>query len=370
MIRVLHVLAALNDGGVESMLKSYYELFDQESIKFDFIVFEKEKGMFEDYFLSKGSKIYHITPKKENFIKSNKELKRIIKQGNYDIIHCHQNRSNVFPLHYARKYKINNRISHSHAFVQIKSLKEKIAKNIYSYIIEKNATKLYACSSLAAEWLYSKKNKDKVVIINNAINLKKFKYDSNIRKEIREKYNLSKKIVIGCVARLHYQKNHLFLIDIYNELHNINNNYTLFLVGSGTEEEKIKNKVKKLNLEDNVIFAGNCNNVNELLQSFDIFVLPTTSEGLGISLIESQVSGLTTITSENIVPKETNVTPNIHYISLEKTAREWAEEIDLIYKDRNRRKDYIEEISKKGFDIIQEAHKLENNYKEMVRNNE
>ncbi len=369
MIKVLHVLAALDGGGVECMLKNYYEHFNQENLKFDFVVFEKKKGMLEDYFISKGSKIFHITRKKENFIKSNLEIRKIIKNGDYDIIHCHQNRSNIIPLYYAYKYKIKNRICHSHNAIINNSLKEKISKRIFSHFLEKFSTKLFACSGMAANWLYSEKNQNNVVIINNAIELKKFEYNSEIREKIREKYNLKDRVVLGCVARLHPQKNHKFLIDIFKEALKINSNCTLFLAGSGIDEKLIKSKVKDCGLENKVIFAGNCKNVNELLQGFDIFILPTLFEGLGISLIESQVSGLLTITSKDVVPIETNVTPKIHYISLEKSASEWAKEINNLYKNNNTRKNYTDEISKKGFDINSEAKKLENIYLNMVKEN-
>lgn len=367
MIKILHVLAALDGGGVECMLKNYYENFDCENIKFDFIVFEKGKGMLEEYFLSKGSKIFHITPKKENFIKSNLELKKIIKNGQYDIIHCHQNRSNIIPLYYAHKYKIKNRICHSHSASIIKSFKEKMIKNVFSYYIEKYATKLFACSNMAAKWLYSKKVQEKVTIINNAIELKRFEYNSKIRNNIREKYKLDNKIVVGCVARIHPQKNHKFLIDIFNELHKINSNYYLFLAGDGVDKELIENKVKEYGLQNDVLFAGNCNNVNELLQAFDIFALPTLFEGLGISLIESQVSGLLTITSKDVVPEETNVTKQIHYIPLEKTAKEWANEIELLYSKENERISYTDKIASQGFNIYNEANKLEKLYIDMVK---
>lgn len=370
MIKVLHVLAALNDGGIESMLKSYYEYFDSNNIQFDFIVFEKDKGILEDFFTSKGSKIYHISPKRDSFIKSNNELKMIIKNGKYDIIHCHQNRSNIFPLYYAKKYKIKNRISHAHNAMPLNSLKEKLLKSICSYLIEKYSTELFACSKLASSWLYSKKSQKKVVIINNAINLENFRYNKDVRKSIRQKYNLSEKIVLGCVARLHPHKNHVFLVDIFYELHKNNDKFVLFLAGSGPNETMLKEKVKKLGLEDNVIFAGVCKNVNELLQGFDIFILPSLYEGLGISFIEAQTSGLITIASKEPIPIETNVTPNIHYISLKKSAKEWADYIESIYINDYERMDYISQISKKGFDIISESKKLENKYNAMVNNNE
>ena len=151
------------------------------------------------------------------------------------------------------------------------------------------------CSELAGRWLFGDKAYDsgKVYLLNNAIDLDKFKYNESLRKEKRKELGIGEDtLVIGHIGRFVAQKNHTFLIDIFNELHKKNHNSLLLLVGQGPLKEEIENKVKELKLNDSVRFLGQRNDANELYQAFDVFCLPSLYEGLPVVGVEAQATGL------------------------------------------------------------------------------
>lgn len=218
------------------------------------------------------------------------------------------------------------------------------------------------CSELAGRWLFGKKtyNAGKVVLLNNAIELEKFSYNEKIRNKKRKELKIKKnQIVIGHIGRFVTQKNHTFLIDIFNEIYKENNNTVLLLVGQGPLVEEIKEKVNQLRLTDHVQFLGQRNDANELYQAFDIFILPSLYEGLPVVGVEAQSAGLLCIFSSDMT-KETKVLRSTRFISLS-SPEEWSNIILETYKN-HQRKDTKKEITRNGFDIEKEAKKLERIY--------
>ena len=188
------------------------------------------------------------------------------------------------------------------------------------------------CSELAGRWLFGDKEYDKgnVYLLNNAINLDKFKYDEGIRERKRKELNIPEDtLVIGHVGRFVEQKNHRFLIDIFNEVHKENSNSLLLLAGQGPLMDEMKEKVKTLDLEENVRFLGQRNDINELYQAFDVFLFPSLYEGLGMVLIEAQCSNLLSAASteaRNIVKKN----DNLLFLKLSNNINNWKNYFSII----------------------------------------
>lgn len=201
----------------------------------------------------------------------------------------------------------------------------------------------------------------KVEIINNAIDLDKFKFDENIRKKKREELGISKDTkVIGHIGRLVTVKNHTFLLEVFNEVYKKDKNVILILAGAGPLENEIKEKIKSLNLESNVKLLGGRNDANELYQVFDLFILPSLYEGLAVVGIEAQASGLPCILS-NEVPKETKILDSSEFVSLTEPKEKWAEVV-MNSINNTERKDTSEKLKARNFDIKLEAKKLEDMY--------
>lgn len=363
LIRIAQIIGKWVGGGVEAVVMNYYRFIDHKKIQFDFICDEDSTNIPYEEIERLGGKVILI-PKYQQIFKYHKELKKVLKEGNYKIVHSHINALSVFSLFAAKSAKIPIRIAHSHSTTNKKEWKKNFIKQILVPFSKIFATHYFACTEHAAKWLFGNKtfNKGEVFVLNNAIDLKRFEYDENIRKRKRKELNIAEDtLVIGNIGRFVQQKNHKFLIEIFKEIYNKNNNSILLLVGQGPLEDEIKNKVELLGLKNNVKFLGQRLDVDELYQAFDTFLLPSLYEGLGMVYVEAQAAGLYAFASTE-VPEIAKVTENMKFISLEELPEKWAEILLNDYNVKNR-KGFKASIANHGFDIEVEVKKLEDKYK-------
>lgn len=361
-IRIAQIVGKWVGGGVESVIMNYYRNIDRSKIQFDFFCDNDSTNIPYKEIESMGGKVILIPPYQHQY-KYQKELQKILKQNHYKIIHSHINTMSVFPLYAAKKARIPIRISHSHSTSNKLEWKKNLLKNILRPFSKLYATDYFCCSELAGKYLFGTKayNQGKVFLLNNAIDLDKYKYNEKERIEERKKLNIDDDtIVIGHIGRFVKQKNHDFLIEIFKKINELNNNTLLILVGQGPLEQKIKEKVKELNLDNKVIFLGQLQETSQIYQAFDIFLLPSLYEGLGMVLIEAQAAGLPCIASKE-VPLPAKVTNNLHFIDLN-NPNEWINYIENI--KLKSRKNHLAEIRNCGYDIKIEAKNLEKKYQQ------
>lgn len=361
-IRVAHIIGKWLGGGVEAVVMNYYRHIDHSKIQFDFICDEDSTNIPYEEIEKLGGKVILIPPYQKIF-KYQKELRKVLKDGEYKIVHSHINTLSVFPLYAAKRVGVPVRIAHSHSTTNKKEWKKNLLKQILRPFSKKYATDYMCCSELAGRWLFGNKAYDegKVYLLNNAIDLDKFKYDEKIRNNKRKGLGINEDtLVIGHIGRFVAQKNHTFLIDIFNEIHKKNKNSLLMLVGQGPLMNEIQEKVNNLGLKDSVIFLGQRSDVNELYQAMDFFILPSLYEGLPVVGVEAQASGLLCFLSDDMT-KETKVLESTVFMSLSNTAEEWANNILQSLKEYQRH-DAKYEITKNNFNIKNEAGKLENKY--------
>ena len=306
-IRIAQIVGKWVGGGVEAVLMNYYRNIDHNKIQFDFICDEDSINIPYDEINSLGGKVILIPPYQKVF-KYHKQLKKVLKENNYKIVHSHINTLSIFSLFAAYKAKVPVRIAHSHSTTNKLEKKKNILKQIFKPFSKLFATHYFACTKHAGNWMFG--NKKEIYILNNAIELDRYKYNIDIRNKIRKELNINDDtLVIGHIGRFVEQKNHRYLIDIFNEIHSKNNNSILILIGQGPLQDEIKDKVNKLGLDNSVLFLGQLDNANEYYQAFDIFLLPSLYEGLCMVLIEAECSGLLSYTSTE-VPLEAKVTDN------------------------------------------------------------
>ena len=268
-------------------------------------------------------------------------------------------------IFYAKKYGIKVRIAHSHMAYIPESIKEHVVRKISTFFVKRYATHLFACGKDAAIWMWGREayTSGKVHIMTNAIDTERFKYSEEKRDKIRAELRLEDKFVIGNVARFSYQKNHEFLIRVFAEVKKIRKDAVLMLIGRGELEADIKNQVSVLGLNDSVIFMGVRNDVSELLNTMDVFVLPSRFEGFGIVYVEAQANGLSCFGTEERVPHEVALTDTIKFLSLKLPAKKWAETICKTSSIRNAFTQ--KQIIEASYDINMEATKLFLCYKEL-----
>lgn len=337
-------------GGVEEYLMNVYRNIDRTKFKFGFIITDGKKVYCEDEIKMLGGEVYY-PDFKSNFEK-NKSLKQLFKElrKKYDVVYFNTSSIyNIFPYIYAKKMKFKKYIVHAH---NTKDTSKSEYIHIFHYVnrffVSRFSDELLACSKIAGEWVFGKyfiKSK-KSKIIYNAINIDKFRFDSNLRNKIREELNIGNKFVIGHIGRFIYQKNHIFLINIFRELLKENRDIMLLLIGEGELEKNIKEKVKEYGIEKNVIFYGTTNKANEIYSAMDLFVLPSHYEGLPVVGIEAQVNGLNCVFSNNITD-ELKLNKNVEFIGIN-NSEQWIETINKLRDGKNRivpSKELIEKYS-------------------------
>lgn len=349
-------------------MMNYFKNIDSNEVIIDFMTWEGNESAIETEILDRGSKIYYM-PRLglKNFFAVRCFYKDFFEKyaNEYEIVHSHfyQMDSIIFPI--AKKYGVKACISHSHN-TKYSEYVTKIWRNwLLSRGITKCADYWAACSIEAGVFLYGKKFKcsKKALLVNNAIDVQKYRYNKNTRIRIRKELGIENNFVIGNVGSLKPQKNQRFLIDIFSMLRKMEDfcDSKLLIVGDGALRAELEKYVAKLNLSGNVIFTGSRNNVHELLSAMDLFIFPSLFEGLGLTLIEAQFSGLRCIASD-IIPSASKISDLVSFFPLEKTSFQWAS-----FASKMRTYDRTSfKVECDDYDISFAAKKMVNFYKSIV----
>lgn len=356
-IRILQVVTHMERGGLETMLMNYYRKIDRSKVQFDFMVHRAYRSAYDDEIESLGG-IIHRMPTLVPWSGSyRKALNRFFaSHPEYRIVHVHQDCLSSVILKAAKKNGVPVRIGHSHSSSQDKDLKY-IIKLYYKRLIARYSTDLFACGKQAGDWMFGGAP---YRILNNAIDSVQYRYDAATAGRMRQSLNIAEDaLVIGHVGRFSWPKNHNFLVEIFGEIHRLRPDARLVLVGDGDLRTQIEEKVKAMGLENQVISTGVRSDVPELMQAMDVFLFPSIYEGLPVTMVEAQAAGLPCFISEN-VPIECKMTNLVQRISLDKSAKEWAEEI--VSSGATRCPDTIQDIKNAGFDIESNAVWLQKYY--------
>ncbi|WP_280770888.1 glycosyltransferase family 1 protein [Salipaludibacillus daqingensis] len=355
MIRVLHIIGSLNRAGAQAFIMNVYRSIDRTKIQFDFVVNIKSENGFDDEIKKLGGKIFLVSPKEKALLNNFKNIKRIVKDNKYKIVHRHTNTSTVFlDLLAAKLGGAKTLIAHSH-----NTNAAKLNKLHYFCrpLLNAVATNSFACSHEAGLWLFGN---TKFTILKNGIEIQKFIYKESTRNQIRNKLELKNNFILGHVGRFHPAKNHMFLLDIFKQIKSKLPDSKLLLVGDGELRNDIENKIKSLDLSDSVILAGVVTNINDYFQAMDVFIMPSLYEGLPVTLVEAQAAGLKCFVADN-VSKEVNVENLITNLNINDKTEHWVENIYLL-KNGYERKNMSFELKRSAFDIEDTAKVLEEFY--------
>ena len=300
-------------GGTEAFIMNLLNHIDYDKFEVDVVVHGDKPGIYDQEIKDLGCKLFSVPIKSKNPIKNQQALEKIMREGQYDVVHSHLNAMNGPLLEIAKKFDVQHRISHSHASEHYTNSKLKIMmgerakKKIPLY-----ATELFSCSQLAGEFLYGELP---FVIIKNAIDTNKYLYNEKVRISLKKDLGLKDELVFGHVGRFVYQKNHLELIEIFNQIQKDTPNSVLLLVGDGELLEETKEQVIKLGLKEKVKFLGVLDNIPSLLSVFDHFLLPSNFEGLPFVLVEAQCNGINILCADT-VDKNVKITDLVHILPL------------------------------------------------------
>ena len=363
-IRILQVVTHMNRGGLETMLMNFYRHIDREKLQFDFLVHRSERAAYDDEIESLGGRIYRLprlVPWSSSYLTALNNF--FDEHTEYKVIHVHQDCLSSVILKVAAQHNIPVRIAHSHCASQDKNLKYPI-KLWYKRSIPKYATNLFACGKDAGDWMFGGAPYE---IVNNAIDAAAYTCDSEKRAEMRSQLDLTDKFVVGHVGRFSPPKNHMFLIEIFAALLKREPNAVLLLVGGGDDMPKIEAKAQSLGIAEHVRFLGVRSDVADLMQAMDVFVFPSLYEGLPVTMVEAQASGLPCLISDKVPPECILTNGLVDVMPLSASPDTWAEKI---LEMRNvPRIDRHAEIAAHGFDITTEAVKLQEFYLDAYEQN-
>lgn len=357
-IKILNIIRTMNMGGAQVLIMNILRNIDKEKFQLDFLL--NEEGVFDDEIRKLGGKIYYIPYLTEiGQLKYKKNLIDFLKKHKeYKIVHSHMNQVSGIILEAAYDADVPIRIAHSHTMGNKNNLIAKVYKKYLQGKIDKYATHLIACSEETAKWMF-KKRASETLIINNGIDIEKFKFSLEKRKFMRKDLNLfDDTIVIGNVGRFSKVKNHKFMIELFKNFRN-RHKAKLLLIGEGELKDSIIEIAKVENILDDIIFRVEKKHIENYYHAMDIYICPSLYEGIPLTLIEAQTNGVPVIAS-NTIDQRVKITNNFCFESLSSSYDIWENKIKKLLEIG--RKNNITNIKEAGYDIKDQTLKLEKFY--------
>lgn len=366
-MRILHVLGALDTGGIEVMVMNLYRAVDRSSVQFDFVIHTEKRCFFENEIEQLGGRVFRITSfRGYNAVSYKKAWNAFFADhpGEFAAVHGHMGSSAAFYLSAAKRVGIHT-IAHSHGSTRFINGKA-VAYAFFSYWTRFVADAFFACSLVAGQDRFGQRvaGSDRFRLVMNAFTVEKFAYSEQERHAVRKSLGLQDAFVIGHVGRFDIPKNHSFLLQVFSEVVAHHHEARLLLVGDGERRDAVERLIQELDLQDSVILLGMRQDVPSLLQAMDVFVFPSLVEGLGVSLVEAQACGLPCVASDR-VPEEAKVTELVTFLSLSDPYAVWVDEICRV-KGNSERKNRKGDVKAAGYDILDSAKALEQYYRSLV----
>lgn len=319
-------------GGIDRYLLNMREALIDEDIQMDFLTNEIDEDL-KKQLQSFHSNIYEI-PRLTRPFRQYRRVKELIQKQGYNVVYLNISTAmDCVAAIAAKKAGVPNIIIHSHSSGN--DCEGYVKRSIYNVLhkicrrfLYRAGTKFLACSKKAGEWMFPKTivESSQFDIIYNAIASEQYAYDEDKRMRVRDEMHVREKFVIGHVGNFCYQKNHTFLLRVFQEIYKTDQTSVLWLAGDGRLFQKIREQAKSLGIEDAVYFLGRRSDVDCLMQAMDAFLLPSNFEGLGIVAVEAEYAGLPCFMSD-VIPEEVIITQECYFLSLDEEPKRWAEEI-------------------------------------------
>lgn len=360
-IRILEIVNVMDRAGLETMLMNHYRHMDRDVVQLDFLTHRPVVGAYDEEIRELGGRVFQaprLYP--QNCLAYRRYMRTFFAEHKYPVVHSHIDAMSAFPLAMARSCRVAVRVAHSHSDSVDMDIKFPI-KEIARRRLPGIATHYWACSPAAGAFLFGENNRSKLHIVKNAIDLTGYAFVADARLAARRELNVSNnQVVIGHVGRFSAVKNQSFLVDILTSLIGLGCDAVLVLVGDGELRSKVEEKAAATGLSGKIRFLGLRDDVARLMQAFDALCFPSLHEGIPLTLIEAQSSGLPVLTSDK-VSSEALVMPNCARISLSKGAEEWASKLFNL-SSKGRVEGCREALAAAGYEIESSARGLQDSY--------
>lgn len=340
MTNVIELITGFADGGAETLVKDYALMLDRT--KFDVTVltlFPPEDSANTQRLNEGGIAIESVFPSRNLFYRMinrlcrkkfvSWRLKRIIKKKKADVLHVHMSLLKyVAPI--ADYIKESTRVLYTcHSFPRdfFGDEKHKSEYDAAKLLFEKCDFKMIAIAEAFVDELNEMFGVDSTVYLHNGVNFERFLNPEKSKTEVRSKLGIPEDaFVLGNIGRFVRYKNVGFLIDIFAEYKKKYDNAFLLLIGDGELKGEIQEKINSLSLSRSALILSHRKDIPELLRAMDVFVYPAFYEGLGIVMIEAQVSGLKCVVSDTM-QKDVFITEQIFPVSPDAPVSEWCDAI-------------------------------------------
>lgn len=367
--RFLHVFSALNKGGAESLVMSIYRNINRETAQFDFAVTSPgvENHFFYHEILALGGQVHEIRSwRVVGITEYFRQWRVVITEGNYKVVHAHTSIESGWPLFFAWLNRVPKRIAHAHdsgVHEKNETGRKKILSRFFRIMTKMFSTDRIYCSSEAAAYVFGKHavEDQRSHFLPNAIQLSSFiEIDEERKKELCQELGVADaSYVLGTVGNAREVKNHIFLVRAFHRFLSQDPQAKLLIVGDDAKDEDAKEYVFANGLQNSVLFTGVKTNISEILQIFDLFLLPSLAEGAPISVIEAQAANVPCILSDTITRAVDVGTGLVKYISLDAPMECWADEmLKSCRMVRPKRADTIALLRREGYDVSTSAEML------------
>ena len=352
MRRILHIVGNMAPDGMSNFIMNIYRRMDRSRLQFDFIVMGEKHPNYHDEIAELGGRVYRIPRMAKRPVAHFREIKRIVREGGYDLVFRHTDTCTVAAeLIAARMGGAGKVIPHAHSTRALHPVWNALMRPVLNLA----ATERFACGKAAGDWLFGGAP---YRIVHNGIDLERFAFDKEQREAVRKEYvHLKDSLLFGHIGNFFTAKNHLFLLEVFAEIKKRQSNAVLLLIGDGELRSEIEEKIRELELENSVKLLGERNDVDRLIQGLDCLIFPSFYEGLPIALIEAQAAGLPVVYSD-VISDEVRLTAGMQPLPLSAPAEAWADRaIALAEEGITKRKDSGEDngniaaLKKAGYDL-------------------
>lgn len=361
-LRVAQIMGKMNRGGVEAVVMNYYRAMDKTKVQFDLFVDSDSEFPQREELKQAGAGVFMLPPYSCMWAWQ-KQLTQQLRQGHYSIVHAHINTMNVFPMLCAFRAGVPVRICHNHSTAHRGEGKKTVLKYLLRPFNKIFATQWFACGRKAAEWMYGRQavERNRVVVLPNAIDTAHFAFDEAQRVRIREQLGITPDApVLGHIGRYTYAKNHPFLLQCFAEYLKKKPQARLLLVGEGECAPQIQQEIDRLQIGHAVIQVGPQADTAPFYSAMDMFCLPSFYEGLPVVALEAQANGLPCLFAR-AVPNQALILPQARCMELQEGAIRWADAI--ADQMGNRMADGQQNLAAAGFDIQEQSRWLEQFYR-------
>ena len=361
--RILHVLGTLDLGGAETMIVNVMRSLRNSEISFDFLVSGEKIGYYEQEVMALGAEVRHLTKRSQSFWKHHWEIYRIVRETGYGTLHFHTQNAFLTSVEIlaAKLGGAKKIVVHCHNTMDWRNSKMLLLHKLARPLLNALTDVRLSCGNAASEWLYG--TTEQVIVLPLPVVCDRYRCSQTQRDALRAEAGLTGKRVYLHVGRFSDVKNHTFLLDIFAQLLQRNENSVLLMAGDGPLRSDMEEKAQSLGMEGKAVFLGNISNVYEKMMLADVFVFPSKYEGFPTVVLEAQAAGLECIISDAITP-EIAITDLVKQLPLTEQAEVWAEQIAALPAAEPERKRRANDAIREKFDVSVTVQRLMEVYAE------